>query len=280
MTTSVTQLKANQTNAKKSTGPITEEGKQIVAINAVTHGIFSKHLLLSDESPEDYQLLLDGLQAELKPAGTLEHSLVERIAVSLWRQRRLVRSETAHIELSNRPQDIVHAVNSEMNLDYSIKELSEHDLTDFDQNQYQWCQSVIEEFEQIAEESLTVMDALKNEAPIMYKQLAEDAEQDQESIEDYLKNWDQPLEYFYDLVKYCQDEIKKAEQRPLVLEVAGLVRNKRAILQGITRDILAKYQVMLDNELYKAIKALRETQAWRLDALNGFVLENGTVSGN
>lgn len=38
-------------------------------------------------------------------------------------------------------------------------------------------------------------------------------------------------------------------------------------------DALAKYQVMLDNELYKAIKALRETQVWRLDALNGFVLE-------
>lgn len=37
--------------------------------------------------------------------------------------------------------------------------------------------------------------------------------------------------------------------------------------QGQLRDALAKYQVMLDNELYKAIKALRETQAWRLDSL-------------
>jgi len=46
------------------------------------------------------------------------------------------------------------------------------------------------------------------------------------------------------------------------------------------RDSLAKYQVMLDNELYKAIKVLRETQTYRLDTLesitetNGFVLEN------
>jgi hypothetical protein len=57
-----------------------------------------------------------------------------------------------------------------------------------------------------------------------------------------------------------------------VLEIARTVQNKRAILQqGQLRDVLAKYQVMLDNELYKAIKALRETQVWRLDALNGFV---------
>ena len=49
---------------------------------------------------------------------------------------------------------------------------------------------------------------------------------------------------------------------------AQTIRNKRAILQhGLLRDALAKYQIMLDNELYKAIKALRETQAWRLESL-------------
>jgi hypothetical protein len=78
MTTSIIQLKANQSNAQKSTGPVTEEGKQIVANNAVKHGIFSRHLILHDENPEDYQLLLDGLQTELNPVGTLEQSLVEQ----------------------------------------------------------------------------------------------------------------------------------------------------------------------------------------------------------
>jgi hypothetical protein len=95
MNTSIIQLQANQNNAQKSTNPVTAEGKQIVANNAVKHGIFSRHLILSDENPEDYQLLLDGLQTELNPIGTLEQSLVERIAVTLWRQKRLVRSETA-----------------------------------------------------------------------------------------------------------------------------------------------------------------------------------------
>lgn len=277
MTTSIIQLKANQNNAQKSTGPVTTEGKQIVANNAVKHGLFSKHLVLNDENPEDYQLLLDGLQTELNPVGTLEQSLLERIAVTLWRQKRLVRSETAHIELGNKPSSIASAVNTEMNLNSSDKKISESDLTEFDQDHYEWCQSMLEEFEQIAEDKLTDMDALKKEAPLIYKQLAEDAEQDEELIEAYLKNWDEPLEFFYDLVKYCQDETQKAKQRPLVLEIARTIQNKRAILQqGQLRDALAKYQVMLDNELYKAIKALRETQVWRLDSLNGFVLEKGS----
>ena len=280
MTTSVIQLKANQSNAQKSTGPVTAEGKQIVANNAVKHGLFSKHLVLRDENPEDYQLLLDGLQTELNPVGTLEQALLERIAVTLWRQRRLVRSETAHIELGNKPSSIASAVNAEMNLNSSEQAITKHDLIEFDQDHYQWCQSILEEFEQIAEEKLTDMDALKTEAPLMYKQLSEDAEKDEEPIEEYLKSWDEPLEFFYDLIKYSEDEIKKAKQRPLVLEIARTIQNKRAILQqGQLRDALAKYQVMLDNELYKAIKALRETQAWRLDALNGFVLEKDSVSG-
>jgi hypothetical protein len=278
MTTSVIQIKANQNNAQQSTGPITDAGKQIVANNAIKHGIFSKHLLLNDESPEDYQLLLNGLQTELMPVGTLEQSLVERIAVTLWRQRRLVRSETAHINLANSPSSIVSAVNSELNLTYSEQAITKYDLTEFDQEHYQWCQAVIKEFKEIAEDKLFDMESLQKEAPLMYKQLAEEAEQDEESIEDYLKNWDSPLEFFYDQIKYCEDEVKKAKQRPLVLEIAQAVRNKKAILQGQLRDVLVKYQVMLDNELYKAIKVLRETQAWRLDSLNGFVLENDSDS--
>ena len=48
--------------------------------------------------------------------------------------------------------------------------------------------------------------------------------------------------------------------------------------------MLSKYQIMLDNELYKALKALREAQEWRMKAIealpetDGFVLENASGS--
>jgi hypothetical protein len=83
-----------------------------------------------------------------------------------------------------------------------------------------------------------------------------------------LQSYDTDFGYFTDVVNYCYYEIDQAKQRPLVLEIAQTIRNKRAVLQhGLLRDALAKYQIMLDNELYKAIKALRETQAWRLESL-------------
>jgi hypothetical protein len=99
MSTSVAQVFANQINAQKSTGPVTEIGKSKVANNAIKHGLFSKNLILSDENPFEYQNILLQLQPELSPVGILEQSLVERIALSLWRQKRLIRAESAHIQL-------------------------------------------------------------------------------------------------------------------------------------------------------------------------------------
>ncbi|MFU8790267.1 MAG: hypothetical protein ACNA7G_14645, partial [Methylobacter sp.] len=81
MPTSTAQISANQINARKSTGPVTAIGKSKIATNATKHGIFSKHLVLKDEDPLEYQGLLEQLQSELAPSGILEQALVERIAL-------------------------------------------------------------------------------------------------------------------------------------------------------------------------------------------------------
>jgi two-component sensor histidine kinase len=77
MTTSIAQISANRINAQKSTGAITEAGKKKVSQNALTHGLFSKQLVLAEENSLDYQLLLQQLQQEFSPVGILEQSLVE-----------------------------------------------------------------------------------------------------------------------------------------------------------------------------------------------------------
>jgi hypothetical protein len=273
MNTSIIQLKANQSNAKKSTGAKTAEGKSIVAKNALKHGVFAKQLVLSDENPEDYQQLFDELQIALNPVGALEYSLVERVAVTLWRQRRLIRSETAHIELSNKDSVIAAAINTEMNWKNTSREVVDDELTEFDPDHYQWCQSICAEYKAITADedaigNLLDLEFLRQHAPKIYENLQEAAELEGQTMDEHLQSYDTDFGYFTDVIHYCYDEIDQAKQRPLVLEIAQMVRNKRAVLQqGLLRDALAKYQIMLDNELYKAIKALRETQAWRLDSL-------------
>ncbi len=81
-----------------ATGPRTSQGKNQSKYNAVTHGIFSKVFLLKDESEAEFDSLLDGLGDYFQPEGTLEETLVEKLATLFWRYRRLLIAESAEVQ--------------------------------------------------------------------------------------------------------------------------------------------------------------------------------------
>ena len=83
--------------ARQSGGPRTLEGEQKSKLNALKYGIFASCALIKGESPAAYEALLDGLTQALKPAGKLEEILVEKLATTVWRQRRLIQAEGAEI---------------------------------------------------------------------------------------------------------------------------------------------------------------------------------------
>jgi hypothetical protein len=96
-------LTANRLNAKRSTGPRTERGKNTSRFNAVKTGMFAEHLIIpkcdrcryeDDEDPyEQFSKLLDALQHEYKPEGPSEVFCVAQLAECMWKQRRVSRSE-------------------------------------------------------------------------------------------------------------------------------------------------------------------------------------------
>jgi hypothetical protein len=269
--TSKAQVLANQQNAQKSTGPKSLDGKQKVSGNRITHGILSTKLLLAGESSQDYQSLLNDLQAQLRPVGVLELSLVEKVAVILWRQRRLVGAETAVIELEMTPQRIASEVSSCMGLSGFIGDMIEpEDLQPFTQEQSELldqCRAMINEYDKA--DSLSLRN-LSKAAPAIYEQLSQDAQADNETIEEHLAETD--LEgYIQDLMDWSNDHVHKLEgkeaRQPTVFKLAEQAKDKLTI-PWQRLDVLTKYQTTLDNQLYKAIKALRDEQTWRLDNLD------------
>jgi len=92
------QLLANRRNAGKSTGPKSPAGKAVVKLNAVTHGLLSKTLILPDEKLDDAAEFERQLRASLLPVGPVEELLAERIILCAWRHRRLARIETKAME--------------------------------------------------------------------------------------------------------------------------------------------------------------------------------------
>ena len=92
--TSQKQIIANRKNARKSTGPVTVQGKEITARNAIKHGLLSGHLLLPDESEIQLEQLRNSIFSSLAPRGELEFFLAERVLAAAWRLQRLIRIET------------------------------------------------------------------------------------------------------------------------------------------------------------------------------------------
>jgi hypothetical protein len=87
------QTAANRRNAKKSTGPRTEEGKKRSSQNAMTHGLLSRQVLLKEEDPDLFRQVWGALWEELRPEGELETYLAARIVSGIWRMNRIVRIE-------------------------------------------------------------------------------------------------------------------------------------------------------------------------------------------
>ena len=82
------KIEANQANARRSTGPRTEEGKAISSRNSLRHGLTAMTVLLPGEDPAEFQALYDGMHRDFNPLNTTETSLVLELIDLSWRLRR------------------------------------------------------------------------------------------------------------------------------------------------------------------------------------------------
>jgi|SRR6185437_563736 len=100
-----TKTKATSASSA-ATGPPTRQGKERSKYNAIKHGIFSNLPFLHGESKAQFDSLLNGLREYLKPEGTLEEVLVEKLAtlfggIGAYLLRRAQSFQPLALEFSN-----------------------------------------------------------------------------------------------------------------------------------------------------------------------------------
>ncbi len=252
---------SNRRNAQKSTGPISAAGKAVVSRNAFKHGLLSRHLIVEGESHEEFSELLRLLADEFQPIGMVEQALVERVGIALWRQRRLVRAESAEVSLNQQRfgEEQAHEVGKVLNLGYSVygkiqapeEAPEERDVAELQDRKRMW-QSVVDEEISATEDPFSQLpEVLQRE--ILDGFGIEPAQAD-ELVKAEFETW---ADMFESYVDHYESLIRK--QR--IYEVSRLVMQSQALPSKT--DLLSRYQTALDNDLYKALKALREAQAWR-----------------
>src|SRR5215207_5066028 len=92
--TSSRQIDANRRNAKLSTGPVTDEGKQRSRRNAIRHGLTAETVIGALEDAEDYTAFEMVVTADFDATSAVERELVLRLASLLWRLRRATAIES------------------------------------------------------------------------------------------------------------------------------------------------------------------------------------------
>ena len=91
------QKQANRQNAKKSTGPRTEEGKARSSQNGLKHGLLARDAVMAGEDPAEYDRQLQQLEENIFPKNALEFELVRQVADAQWRLRRITRIEAGFV---------------------------------------------------------------------------------------------------------------------------------------------------------------------------------------
>ena len=274
MVTSDGHIQANQKNALKSTGPSTPAGKARSSANATQHGILSRHLILPGESRGEFDALLSQLLAEHKPVGTIEMAIVERMAIALWRQRRLVAAETGRIRLQQmlitvedhgRIKHISGVIDPEYIKDVARNPLP--NLIDLEMDLAE-CKSWLAETPADAEKDLL---SWPIRLPRLWGKLAEKGQV--KTPEELIKGLSMNQGDLKTLIERLRFDILKLHR------VASAVhQTQQATLIPHQSDIFSRYQTHLDNDLYKAMRVLRDAQTHRLyqAAVNASPIESGS----
>ena len=96
--TSDRQVAANRKNAERSTGPRSAAGKARSSRNPMKHGLSARNVVIQGEDPAEFEALRDALYAHYHPKDPVAKNLVEQLAASMWRLRRVPEIEAAIYE--------------------------------------------------------------------------------------------------------------------------------------------------------------------------------------
>jgi len=93
-------------NGAKAAGAKSPQGIQISSLNALRHGLLSKVLVLSTESQEKFDQLLNMYMEKFQPQDGVETNLVYEMVAAKWRQQRVWMTESTALELEMDDQQI------------------------------------------------------------------------------------------------------------------------------------------------------------------------------
>jgi len=107
------KIEANRRNAKKSTGPKTEEGKARSAMNSIKYGIYSDKYLIKDESYEEFDNYRRKILKCLNPTNAVLFDMATHVVSNGWEYQRCTLLESKILNSKSLRHDAERKQNNE-----------------------------------------------------------------------------------------------------------------------------------------------------------------------
>ena len=95
----LTKSESSRLNGAKSRGPVTPEGRAISSLNAASHGLTAKTLILRNENEAHFLEIMNAYFDYFQPSNQIEVDLISEMVAARWRLRRVWRYETAILDI-------------------------------------------------------------------------------------------------------------------------------------------------------------------------------------
>jgi len=271
--TSEAQIKANQMNAKRSTGPTSIEGKRRSSMNAVTHGILTRITTLPGESDEFMENLRDDILNTYQPQDTLERCLVDRITIAMVRQIRLCEAEAAKLKLSMRPEVLAESLTRVLH-HTTLKRFRAEELSDQVEHNYQFYLGVLEELKPYPlETSIPSTATLESAMPKTFSLLKSKAKEKELAWEDFIQKSGQVMVALREIRSEASNHITSNRDIHLAHSLMEDMKVIHRIPQGVDITLMTRYQVQLDNDLYRAMNALQKYRENKSKLIEGEIID-------
>ena len=267
------QMKANQENAKKSTGPATEMGKQRSSMNVMIHGIFSKIPLLPGENQEQFKLLEDEIIKAYQPTDAIECHLVQRNYLPSIPQIRLREAEAAKLEISMMPEVMCKSV-TQLFEHNSDKKFTAEDISELTEAHYMFAQALEKEIKESGYASLALtIEMIKEKMPLTSRHMKDIHE------EEYILSWEEFIQKpgmlraaISMLAKRVKIQLASTKNNHIAYTLKHKLKIVHRIPHGDDMTLFTKYQVQLDTDLYRAMKALQDYRNNKAKLIEGEVI--------
>jgi hypothetical protein len=259
MSKRTTATSVTKTSVQKCDELAPEDNYQAVKLNAMTHGILSRHTVLSHEDQNEYSDLLSLLTQEHKPQGITESHLIEELTGIIWRKQRVLQAEGARInegiKLTSRNTQSVLSASLPFNQDITsddvnlteLLRLTPDEITDLQNSAKEELQSLL-----VTEQRLESMSLDYNAAVA-------------ELSEDDLELWSESLDTEEseatqeDLLEFIQEHLKPWYENQLAVATHHAEIKAQALGQGVQPhklEPLNRYETHLDRKFQRTLAML------------------------